>query len=280
MKKARDKANKEETVLRERPGDFMLPTNVFENAVGQFWGLHDTRAYMRARFALADKIVDQFPRSAAAVGAALDHFLGMMRLCHGDNMGLREMAPALMLRLGRDQEAYDFLRWWAVGSDEGDWDWGEDEENGGKPWREEGAAGADALEEPQLWTGDYLGLSHAAAVLLIKIRIYLDLRAVQDAGIGLRGGALTPEATEHVRGHLVDGVFCWRVRGQMDTLIDAINGSNLYLWVTMLHPQEALADPPMPYSPGSVEEAFLMVKYNYRSWEETPGAIEIIKTFS
>ena len=77
---------------------------------GHFWGILETRTYMRYRYALVEALlkIDTY----AAVLAAHDHLMEMLYLCRGDNMGVRDTVPALKLRLRRDQECYDFLKWW------------------------------------------------------------------------------------------------------------------------------------------------------------------------
>lgn len=85
----------------------MTPPNLFEASVGHFWGIHETRPYMRSRYAVVEAYlaIDTY----AAVEAARSHLADMLRLCRGDNMGVRDLVPAILLRLGRDQECYDFV---------------------------------------------------------------------------------------------------------------------------------------------------------------------------
>jgi MYND finger len=99
----------EEQTLREEEADFISPGNV-ENAVGDFWGIYSTRDYMRARFAYVDALRKVHnPRS---VQAQHDYVMETLRICHSDRMGMRDLTPHLKLLLGRDQEAYDFVKWW------------------------------------------------------------------------------------------------------------------------------------------------------------------------
>ncbi|RBQ78845.1 hypothetical protein FVER53590_13532 [Fusarium verticillioides] len=56
-------------------------------------------------------------RTGEAVEIALEESLDMLRLCRGDNLGVRSQIPALYLRLGRDQEAYGFIKWYAAKGD-------------------------------------------------------------------------------------------------------------------------------------------------------------------
>lgn len=99
----------EEQILRDSPGELFMPRDPFTNAVGNFWGLLPTRDYMRARYS----VVDGMGRihNVEAVEARLDHLMDMLRLCRSDNMGTRSLVPSLMLRLNKDQECYDFIKW-------------------------------------------------------------------------------------------------------------------------------------------------------------------------
>jgi hypothetical protein len=51
----------------------MTPPNIFEEGVGHFWGIHETRPYMRARYGLVESLLKI--KTSLAVQAALDHAL-------------------------------------------------------------------------------------------------------------------------------------------------------------------------------------------------------------
>eukprot|EP01034_Spumella_vulgaris_P041734 gene41734-51718_t len=36
-------------------------------------------------------------------------------------MGMRDLVPGMMLRIGQEQEAYDFIKWWLTYPDNYDW---------------------------------------------------------------------------------------------------------------------------------------------------------------
>jgi hypothetical protein len=83
----------------------------------------NTRPYMRARFDLANKV--RQTSTLDGVSEGYDHLMDMLRLCHGDNMGVRNLVPALMLQLDKDQECYDFVKWWQTEGQRGDYNWGD-----------------------------------------------------------------------------------------------------------------------------------------------------------
>ncbi|KAK5737670.1 hypothetical protein LTR17_006532 [Elasticomyces elasticus] len=123
VKKALAKMSREETKLRNAPEDFGFAGNPFDpqnDSIGHFWGIHETRDYMRARYGVVEALMKIKTREA--VQANLDHLLDMLRLCRGDNMGVRSLVPALYIRLGRDQDAYDFVRWYKKVDEDGDYD--------------------------------------------------------------------------------------------------------------------------------------------------------------
>ncbi|KAK8219088.1 hypothetical protein IWZ01DRAFT_494760 [Phyllosticta capitalensis] len=97
--------DKEETALRAHPD------RPFEEVVGQFWRFQPSRPYMLARSDFISALGDV--NTYDSVACALDHSLDMLRLSLSDGMGVRKSVPSLFLRLGRGQEAYDFIKGWA-----------------------------------------------------------------------------------------------------------------------------------------------------------------------
>lgn len=286
MKKALADLAREEHELRNTPGDgFSMPDNVFEEGAGHFWGISGTRDYMRARYGVVDEMLMHF-NTIDAVQTSLDHLMDMLRLCRSDNMGVRIIVPALYLRLGRDQECYDFLKWWAR-PDNTDWD------DMGAPYLD--VKGADVLEPPDAsWTGRFMDLGHSVCVTLIKVRVLLDLQHMQNATRAFQG-SMPRELIDEVRGQeRVSSVVASRqdivqasaertaelvqlVKNQIKILFDAVSRVSPTFWSLLLDPTSVPSSRPMSFSPGSKEEAFLTFSYNYGSWKETPGSIEVIK---
>ena len=160
---------------------------------------------MRARYELVDAMLLSYGTAGGPVDVvqmALDHLLDMMRLCRKDNMGMRQLIPSLYIRLGKDQDAYDFMKWYATTGEEPQYDWGDMDQ----PFLD--IKDADVLEAPaRRWTKTtFLDLSHAVAVVLIKVRVLLDLQAIQNARIALHG-VIPQEIIEIIRGQLVSRVW-------------------------------------------------------------------------
>jgi hypothetical protein len=76
VSRARKECEREEAKIRNTPDDGYGWGNAFETAVGHFWGIHETRDYMRARFDWADALADMGTRTG--VEEQLAHFLDML----------------------------------------------------------------------------------------------------------------------------------------------------------------------------------------------------------
>jgi len=85
-------------------GERAIGPEVFAEDAGHFWGLLETRPYMRARQGLADNLVERKRFAEAA-----EHFQDMLRLNPGDNQGLRHTLVNLLIALDRDEEARELL---------------------------------------------------------------------------------------------------------------------------------------------------------------------------
>jgi tetratricopeptide (TPR) repeat protein len=81
-------------------GERALGPAAFEEDVGQFWGLLETRPYMRARMGLAMALWE-----GGRPEEALPHAYEVLRLNPNDNQGVRYILLNWLLRLGRDEEA-------------------------------------------------------------------------------------------------------------------------------------------------------------------------------
>jgi tetratricopeptide (TPR) repeat protein len=88
-------------LLREgvAAGQRALGKRAFKDDVGSFWGLLDTRPYMRARAGLA-----QLLREAGQHEEAVAHYRDLLRLNPNDNQGLRYELAACLLDLGLDED--------------------------------------------------------------------------------------------------------------------------------------------------------------------------------
>lgn len=204
-------------------------------------------------------------------------------------MGVRDMVPSQLLRLGRDQEAYDFVKWWVESDDRPNYDWGDTS----LPYLD--IKDADALKEDPIFTknGSYKACM-IIAITLVKIRLLLEIRSWKDAKI--IGKKVPQEIMDNIQQQLVSPVLKnnpmtkeilededewedWEsdLKNQIQELYVCVHNANQYFWPALIRPGNHLKAHPSAYSMGSVPEMQLHLRYSYKAWAETPGAIDIIK---
>ncbi len=81
-------------------GELALGERTFQQDVGHFWGILETRPYMRARSGLAQALWAKGEREDA-----IAHYRDMLRLNPNDNQGIRYLLAACFLEM----ERYDHL---------------------------------------------------------------------------------------------------------------------------------------------------------------------------
>lgn len=86
-------------------GERALGPKCFEEQAGNFWGILETRPYMRARHGLAQTL-QEMGQEEEAVG----HYRELLRLNPGDNQGVRYLYLPLLLKLGKDLEAATYMK--------------------------------------------------------------------------------------------------------------------------------------------------------------------------
>ncbi|KAJ3499803.1 hypothetical protein NMY22_g19476 [Coprinellus aureogranulatus] len=288
IKKCRVKLEREETKLRNDPGDgFFTPANPFENSVGHFWGILSTRDYMRARIDWVINVLKIDSRDAVTTG--LENIRDMLRLCRSDNLGVRDMVPNLLLRLNEDQKCYDFIKWYATEGARSDYDWGDMS----LPYLN--LENEDVMEDVVLYCGRYFGAAHALPAALIKLRMLLDLRDLRSTSSRFDANDISNfDPTQYVRGHPDLRSPIWSVRPsllslealedriklleqQTNALFTSVKESNKFIWGAIVRPEQYAHMSPSSYSPGSIQEAIILLLNNGKSWKETDGAVEWIR---
>jgi tetratricopeptide (TPR) repeat protein len=87
-----------------RAGERALGSQYFEENAGHFWGLLETRPYMRARLGMAECLAAMERHEEA-----LAHYHDLLRLNPVDNQGVRHELVSLLVHLERDEEAQKVL---------------------------------------------------------------------------------------------------------------------------------------------------------------------------
>ena len=284
--------------------EFRLRTgheDLFETSAGHFWGLVETRPYMSARLALV--VANLNLKTFDAVKAALEHSMELLRLCRRDNMGVRYMVPHMMLRLSRDQDCYDFVKWWVQICEPGethDWD------DLTLPYLDEN--NADVYESV-----DYLCvnefpefasffLSHLIAVTLLKVRLLTSLNSYKASAL-IHKIRLDPEHTNgeeqlptkivnQVRAEVLGGVMIENLKGrepagmiedlnvQILQLYETVHNTNKHFWPALLKPGNHLKARPLVHTHGGMEDMQINLRHSYDAWAETPGAIAFIESLT
>ena len=137
MRKSITALGREEERLRP-----LKENGTFEASISHLFDVQETRECMRRRYIVADDILIHF-NNIDAVETALGHMMELLHLSRVDVQGNKHTIPALYLRLGRDQECYDFVKWWATTGERESYDWDEVKE----PFLD--VKGADVFESPE-----------------------------------------------------------------------------------------------------------------------------------
>lgn len=193
-------------------------------------------------------------------------------------MGVRSFVPALLLRLGRDQECYDFVKWYATTGDEGDYDWGDMDQ----PFLD--VKDADMLESPEYLCKGYTDLSLLVSITLLKVRLLLPVLADSNGWEEtLRSSPTFNQIHDKVVRNAATGgqetksdEVTQMLRFQLNQLYQAVNVANPYFWKALLNPGRHLDTHPAFFSHGSQEQMQMELKHSYDGWKESPGAIELI----
>lgn len=285
VKKCREHYDHEEQALRAHPGDSMMQADPFTNSVGHFWGIWETRKYMRARYALVEAILKI--NTFVAVKSALDHLMDMLRLCRGDNMGVRDRVPSLLLRLDEDQKCYDFVKWYETSGQDSHYDWGDMS----LPYLN--VINANVFEPVDYLCGQFPPLSYTVSITLLKIKLLLDLEGLRNSAVlALKvPQEIVDKIQQYVpRSTIISGdtnimnrkaaehaQSIKELNLQIEELYETIRKTNRHFWPALLKPDRHLVARPEMFSRGSVAEMQLVLQYSYASWKETPGALDLIK---
>ncbi|KAJ3167007.1 hypothetical protein HDU87_001889 [Geranomyces variabilis] len=255
----------------------MTPTNAFETHVGSFWGLMHTRDYMRARYALVREHLLPMGTLDGAT-ESLEHLLDMLRLCRSDNLGLRDSAPTLMLRLDLDQECHDFVKWWATSYDNSDQSYLD-------------AQTTDVFEHPNSFFSTYPDVNHLVAVLLLKLKLLVDIRNLKITRKVLSQRKIPVELWEGIELATIRSPLSValqqltpnRLREIEATLLNhatwlgsTINNENAHFIVNLLHPSNALESQVDSYSRRSLEEMIIALQRCYPAFRETAGVLDLL----
>ena len=288
IKKTAAELVKEEAALRaHQPGETDergMPANPFEDpeCIGRFWWLKNTQSYMQARHNCMSTLLNM--RTGESVEAALDHAREMLRLCRGDNLGVRGQVPSLLLRMGRDQEAYDFIKWWVTRPK--DYDFGDNTQ----PYLN--LQGEDALEplnDNWRWESS---LSFPVEMTQLKLRLLLDVKNLADEMKKKKGKMTDEEKKAYVEEEAASNIMLSRpdliyqddytetlkkLEAQVEQGYQLVKKRNKHFWPAILTPEMFSHRYPGPYTPGSPEEAVLAFRESWYAWAENETVIAAMR---
>lgn len=256
IKEERGYLEAEEISLRQHAGDNDTPRDAFEKdgeAYGHFWSFRGMTPYMRARNSLIEAILAV--NTIQAVEEALSHCLEMLDLNHNDNQGIRGYIPPLYIRLERDQDCYDFIKWWLINWDDR-YEWSDPS----------GVVKNQNMTEHRLDLSKGSGpLSHLVSLTLLYIRNYLFwCPGLHAAGVNAVHRKETKESERRAREIAVDAYT-------------AVHRANEHFWSVLLNPMDLLTMRPDKYEMASFQQVPHTLQLCYNSWAETPGAFDVVR---
>lgn len=153
-------------------------------------------------------------------------------------------------------------RWYGTTGRDSDYDWGDMDQ----PFLD--VKGANAFEPVDYLCHRFLLVCFGAGMMLIKVRMLLDLKDLQNS--------ITSAITETLNRRDLIVVLC-SLEFQVKKLYKAIQSWNNFLGGALLEPDEHLHDMPGYFSAGDITEVQVILRYIYPAWAMTPGALEMVE---
>jgi hypothetical protein len=232
--------------------------------------------------------------TVASVKIQLDRVMGLLCIGLTEDAGMRDIPPALLLRLGRWQECYGLLKWYAAPTTESPYLWKDAE------YVVRRTKDADIFEPVDVFLydpnssapGAHHTFAHHVFLALLKICLLLELQKMDSTAVVLRK-RLPQELVDLVLGYVGDNPaistepramqYDARIRlvnelsVQILTVYKHVDHLNAHFWGALLNPDIHLRARPSSCRPGSVEEARVVHLRTHREWILTPGAMDYIK---
>lgn len=120
----------------------------------------------------------------------------MLRLCRSDNLGVRDLVPPLLIRLNRDQECYDFIKWWLTKAQDSNYAPG-DLSLGFLDVQD-----ANSFEPITGLVSEFSELSMLNALALLKVKLLLSLLSLKNSASTLRSPLIPREIFDIIRPHI------------------------------------------------------------------------------
>ncbi|KPI35978.1 uncharacterized protein AB675_10474 [Cyphellophora attinorum] len=257
--------------------------NAFDLDVGRFWEFEMTRQYICTRFMVAD--LCRLAGTLDGTVEAIEHMQDMLRLCDSDHLDLRYAIPPMMLQLDRDQECYNFIKWWQTRHID---DNGQEHE---MYHPDVCSRPANPLESIAWLDHDNVDVEHLGAMLLLKLKLLIDVIALKRARKVIEH-RLDVELWTYVDRHVVRSKLSteWSSKSYKElTAVQqrleqhAIFIGGLLSKITKHFPA-ALLDPDRylkisveTKTRGSIEETVFLLHSSYGAWWNHEGVLELLQ---
>ena len=284
--------------IRNSPAGSAIGKGPFEDHVDLFWKSEGTYDYIGGRVGLMQTLCQI--NTYEAIQSAAEHAKGILRLTRSDSLSTWAFYPACLLRLGRDQEAYDTLKWYAtVDPRSSILSWTSDNPDRNSPTLPFlDIEGADAFESVEYMDLAALDLCRLVNMALLKFRILLDLdRLVSTHVLEEITPALPVEVVQMIRYHVASHgivrqrihamstpsivVFRKQLIAQSYALFMDVDRANNHFWPGLTGPRKYFEDITSEHiAAGCEAEALVELPFVREAWKETPGAISLVKRMS
>lgn len=256
IQKTQSRLEAEEKRVPAFPPLLLPPLNHFPHPIprGPFWTYPPGHPHILAtlHFARARALLEV--KTEAAVLKALDHVNEILRIDRSDELGARFLLPSIFLRLGRDQLAYDYIKWQITkrprdGNDN-------DTESDGEDVGYLTVNGADVFEDIPENRERRPRKIYLVALALIKIRVLQDLKSLQ--GSTVIAEKVPREILNNIRRMLVGTIVAERkeimdsddqselierLEEQIGKLYDSVNTAGASFLNALLQPEVYLHRP-------------------------------------
>lgn len=291
---AREELEMDEQALR----DSFAPVDPFTMLGDPLWDEQVAQNYLLTRMDLIRAM--RRLRTPESVQAQLEHVQGLLELSRNDGVMARNVEPQLLLRLNRDQECYGFIKRWRTIGRQYDYNWA--------------TIAHGSLDTPNLHNQDafesaeylcnYDGLTgfdgtileHTVAATLLKIKLIIDLGALQKATVlegTTLGRSLPREILDAIRLYLPRSPIVYsnrriwerrdhsaiirQLHRQIDMLYTAVGNISNRFWPVMLDHYAAYDERFRVLDRSGGTECRGGLRNSYDSWVETPGALAFLK---
>lgn len=252
---------------------FSVPSTDIEPDHSHFWEWRDIRCYIQAKRHLINTLCEIL--TEPALRNALHHALDILRLNPCDNMDTKLIIPDIMIRLGMDSEAQEFIRRSRTVSPTCQYAWAHLDLVLPEPRAEKEEEGPVLIE----WLDECVPLPFKVALVLLKLRLLFCLQDLEYAMMLLP--IFPPEIVRLVQDNLVGpGIMSnselWkalragsgfredieRIEKELHSVFEVVRTDQPEFWSSLCNPG------------GSRERSNRIDPLQSRqTWKDTPGAL-------